>query len=104
VAADGNLVQLAEDFEDVSPKALWQGQPLLSADHAFSGRRSLLVNSASRDVSFSVSVPHKAKTGYRATIHFFDPRLQAGAVGKIHFVLQSQKTALPVVLALSSHS
>jgi hypothetical protein len=99
-AADGYLVQWLEDFEGNNGRASW-GKSSLSGQHAFTGKRSLLVNSSFHDVEALLSVPQKAMSAYRVAIHFFDPGLKTGAGARVHFVFQAAETSVPISLFLA---
>jgi hypothetical protein len=102
VPADAYLTQWAEDFEDNKGGPLWSGKPIFSEEHAFSGKRSLLVNGASHDLSLAIGAVQKPETAYRATLFFFDPGPQEGAVARIDFVFKAQEASVPVSLQLGS--
>ena len=102
VQADEYLTQWSEDFEGKAGPS-WSGKPIFSEEHAFSGKKSLLVNAASHEVSLAIGAVQKPETAYRATLFFFDPGPKAGAVARIDFVFQSREAAVPVSVHLGSH-
>jgi hypothetical protein len=88
VQANNHIIHTTEDFERPL-SGVWSGNPILSEDHVFSGRKSLLVESGSKEVAWAFATPEKRRGDWRATIYFFDPGSIQAAGARIQFVFQS---------------